>query len=287
MIFLLFASFSRQFAGFLLLRVSVVGLRVCGFPWTVWRASVGDLWVACDWVCGFLFPRRRLRRGTPINPRDSRIYLTQSTHCNCTTAEPRVLGILQDNAMERKVALGNQFVGGVPKTPAAGSSTAIRVAALRREHDDDMVEALFPELPAKKRWRRGKDGNLRRLACPMHKWEPTTYAQCGGIGWVFIPDVIRHLSACHRSPLYCSRCENDFESTEERNRHLRYDGCENVPRKARVGYGEGPAHALVKVWDGREPIPVRWAKIYWAVCKTLALPRDPYVEGNRRAAKNR
>ncbi|KAI0197952.1 hypothetical protein F4808DRAFT_286453 [Astrocystis sublimbata] len=129
----------------------------------------------------------------------------------------------------------------------------------------------------------------RLFACPFYKRDAQQNQNCGGYILRRIKDVKQHIYRHHCRPEnYCSRCFKEFESSNERDRHIREHMCalQTIPvrddiisdtqkkdlqgRKSRKT-GKGARYFL----EGKDQ---QWMKLWDIIFPGTKRPRSPYVE---------
>ena len=118
------------------------------------------------------------------------------------------------------------------------------------------------------------------LACPFCKWKPLTYRDCRKKILREIARVKLHLWRCHEVPIHCAICYAEFDTTAQRDEHLRQRACVLC---------ESP-----KQWDGitadkkerlKKRVNTKLSKSeqWYDMCRILfpdaPLPDSPFLEG--------
>ncbi|KAH9238561.1 hypothetical protein K456DRAFT_48777 [Colletotrichum gloeosporioides 23] len=65
------------------------------------------------------------------------------------------------------------------------------------------------------------------LACPFYKHDPSRHIDClKYFELKTVSDLRRHLRKCHWKPTHCSMCNLHFDSSDERDAHIKLNSCE-------------------------------------------------------------
>lgn len=115
-------------------------------------------------------------------------------------------------------------------------------------------------------------------ACPYMKRSPKEYRSCHKYIMKDISRVKQHLRRTHKIPLYCPRCNAEFDSEKERDAHNRIATCPVREAKTWEGVTAEQALQLERRVDRRLPKRDQWYSIYRILFPDGYPPCSPYID---------
>ncbi len=116
------------------------------------------------------------------------------------------------------------------------------------------------------------------FACPFYKRNPAKYPTCQPKILKKVSRIKAHLWRCHMRPIHCVRCQADFKTQEERDKHERgQPPCQLVELKVGEWVTTYQKELLSKRFSSKTSPQEQWYRIYSILFPGEPAPESPYT----------
>lgn len=146
---------------------------------------------------------------------------------------------------------------------------------------EDTIVSDGSDCKAIPRSRMASNDTGRTLACPFQKRDPSRHQKCFALSLQRIKDVKQHLFRCHMKPeYYCAVCYVVFDTADDRDRHSRWRGCEELDSPCLPQFGgitEDQRKQLSEKSLRTMDVKQQWFQIWSVIFPDIEAPRSVYL----------
>ena len=120
--------------------------------------------------------------------------------------------------------------------------------------------------------------NCVSFACPFCKYDSIRYQACYNYLLRRIRDVKQHIIRCHKRPIYCPRCYQEFENEAARDTHVRTAICTPCSPRLIDGITEDQRAALANRVSAKVSSEEQWFSVFEILFPGYPRPSSPYID---------